>query len=76
MGKKLDDNAAGLLSGLLLGRGQRGQYRLMHQFGAADDPALREYLYYVVPLGCGRLRTHHDMDRTSGVQFNSVACSA
>jgi len=76
MGEELYDNAPGLLRGLLLRRWQRGQHRLMHQFSATDDPALREYLDYVVPLGRGGLRTDHDVDGTAGVQGDPVACSA
>jgi hypothetical protein len=48
----------------------------MHQFGATDDPTLREYLDYVVPLGSGRLRTDHDVDGTAGMQCDPVASSA
>jgi hypothetical protein len=76
MGEELYDNAPGLLGGLLLRRRQRRQHRLMHQLSAADDPALREHLDYVVPLGGGRLRTDHDVDGTAGMQCDPVACSA
>ena len=76
MGEELYNNAAGLLRGLLLRRRQGCQHRLMHQFSATDDPALREYLDYVVPLGRGGLRTDHDVDGTAGVQGDPVACSA
>lgn len=48
----------------------------MYQSGATDDPALREHLNDVVPLGGGGLRAHDDVDRTSGVKGNSVARSA
>ena len=76
MGEELHDNAPGLLRGLLLRRRQRGQHRLMHQFSATDDPALREYLDYVVPLGRGGLGTDHDVDGTAGVQCDPIASSA
>jgi len=76
VGEELYDNAPGLLRGLLLRRRQRGQHRLMYQFSAADDPALREYLDYVVPLGRGGLRADHDVDGTARVQCDPVACSA
>ena len=76
MGEELYDDAPGLLRGLLLRRRQRRQHRLMHQFSATDDPALREYFDNVVPLGRGGLRTDHDVDGTAGVQCDSVACSA
>jgi hypothetical protein len=76
MGEELYDNAPGLFRGLLLGRRQRGQHRLMHQFSTTDDPTLREYLDYVVPLGSGGLRTDHDVNGTAGVQCDPVTCSA
>jgi hypothetical protein len=66
--EELHYNAAGLLRGLLLQRRQSSKYRLMHKFGAADDPTLGEYLHNVVPLGGWGLRTDHDVDGTPRVK--------
>jgi hypothetical protein len=76
MGEEFYDNTPGLLGCLLLRRRQRRQHRLMHQFSAADDPTLREYLDYVVPLGRGWLGADHDVDGTAGVQCDPVASPA